>query len=396
MNLITSQPHFIIKRNFQKRGYSYKDILTPDILSDICKLTTGRVDYTVEWDDSDYNKGRLVKLLFKSKIFYITLSNEGRIEGRNSALQSVPSAMNRFILEENINKEMCYYFLPLISGSFSTDYFMFMYRLMKTASVNFLNADQFIENPIVEFASPDDIITTKDQVRNRNSANRSTYITTGPKNQIQIFGKTYGASKYETTILCLAISEIALRNVELYEIEEGGLTKLPAASKEAIESLGKISIHSTNRTIERREFVEHNSLRSPRYIFNLLEKLGDKKCTLCDCEISQIIQGAHIWPVADIKKQNHLTEDEKLNLAIDGNNGLWLCQNHHRLFDVNFIAVGEDGEAIMHPAIRKEDADFIRTITTEIQIPKSVINDSFRGMLNRRNTNLDLETYIAI
>ena len=58
---------------------------------------------------------------------------------------------------------------------------------------------------------------------------------------IQIYAKTFGASKYESTLMAVAISHIADRPVELYNICEQDLKKLPQASIDTIESLGNIS-----------------------------------------------------------------------------------------------------------------------------------------------------------
>ena len=49
------KPHLKIKNKFQKRKYLYSDILTKDILKDICKKATGFDDFTVEFDNSGYN-----------------------------------------------------------------------------------------------------------------------------------------------------------------------------------------------------------------------------------------------------------------------------------------------------------------------------------------------------
>jgi hypothetical protein len=289
--------------------------LRPSILADVCEKITGRIDYTVEFDNTGYNIGRLAVLEYEDKKSFISFS-ELEIKSRNSSFQSFPSALSRYILDDIPNKEICFYFHPDTTGNWETPYFIFMYRLMKTANVNFLNAGDYLESPVLPFSTPEDIILHKDQMRSRNPGNRSTYLTRGSTNQLQIFGKTYGANKYETTLLCLAISEIATSGIELYEIEEGGLTKLPQTSKDAVESLGIVQIFTSNIQIERADFEENDSLRSASYIYNLLEKLGDKKCVLCECDIPQIIQGAHIWPVADIKKENQLTQDEKLALAL--------------------------------------------------------------------------------
>jgi len=189
---------------------------------------------------------------------------------------------------------------------------------MKTAKIRFLNEEKYLKHPIHPFTTEEDIITSKEQMRNKNKGNKSTYITRGSNNKLQIFGKTYGANKYETTILCLALSEIATSKVQLFQIGEGGLTELPQKAREAIESLGVVEIYTSNRRIEKIDFEENDSLRSIEYVYNLLEKLGDKKCAFCGCEIPQIIHGAHIWPVSEIKKDSTLSQNKKLACALDG------------------------------------------------------------------------------
>lgn len=366
--------------------------MSPAILTDVCQKVSGKTEYTVEFDNFGYNIGRLAILDYRGKKTFISFS-EVEIRSRNSSFQSFPSALSRYILDENPNKEICFYFHPDTTGNWETPYFIFMYRLMKTAKVNFLNSNQYLRTPIIPFASPEDIILHKDQMRNRNPGNRSTYLTRGSKNQLQIFGKTYGANKYETTILCLAISQIANTDVELYEIEEGGLTKLPQTSKNAIESLGVVHIFTSNRIIERIDFEENDSLRSVQYIYNLLEKLGDKKCALCECDIPQIIQGAHIWPVADIKKENHLTQDEKLNLALDGDNGLWLCNNHHKLLDSHIIKLFEDSSVKHKMTLTESQSSYLNRFTTIRQLPENIVNERMVEYIIKRNQNIPEEEY---
>lgn len=369
--------------------------MTQPILTDICQKITGRRNFTVDFDNDGYNIGRLAVLEFEGRKTFISFS-ELEIRSRNSSFQSFPSALSRYILDDNPNKEICFYFHPDTTGNWETPYFIFMYRLMKTANVNFLNADVYLRQPIFPFATPEDIILHKDLMRNRNPGNRSTYLTRGPLNQLQIFGKTYGANKYETTLLCLAISEIATTDVELYEIGEGGLTQLPQMSKYAIESLGVVQIFTTNIQIERIDFEENDSLRSASYIYNLLERLGDKKCALCECDIPQIIQGAHIWPVADIKRENHLTQDEKLALALDGNNGLWLCQNHHKLLDVNILRLFEDGSVKYKTSLTETQSDYIKVITEVSELPINIVNEEFTEYVTRRNQNIPEELYTEL
>jgi len=91
-----NKPQFVIKSAFQKGG-SYKDVLTDEILRDVCQRITGRTDFDVIWDPVSYNKGRMAILNYKGIAHYISFSETGN-KGRNSFFQSVPSALNSCIL----------------------------------------------------------------------------------------------------------------------------------------------------------------------------------------------------------------------------------------------------------------------------------------------------------
>ena len=209
-----------------------------------------------------------------------------------------------------------------------------MYRLMETVGVKLLNISEHITKNISSFSSADDVITQKEKLRSKTRGNKSTYVTTGEDGAIQVYAKTYGANKYESTLICIALTKITSTAVELYEVEEGGLKGLPAISKEAILAAGAVTIAESTKEIEIAEFNQNDSLRSIQFIYNLLEKFGKKKCAFCECEIPQIVQGAHIWPVAAIKQQPDLSLEQKLGFALDGHNGLWLCENHHKLLEI--------------------------------------------------------------
>lgn len=384
------RPHFTIKNNFQKRSERYEDILTETILKDVCYKLTGRRVFTVTFDDTGYNKGRLATLEYKGCIEYISFF-EVDVTSRNSSFQSFPTALVKFHLEPNPLKRISFYFLPF-DGSIETPYFIFMYRLMKTAGTLFLNESDYLTTAITQFNNPSDIIAQRDLNRGRNKGNASSYVTVDENNILQIFGKTFGANKYETTLLCLAIHEITPYTMELYEIQEGNLTQLPRDARNVILSLG-INVITSNLVLERAEFETNDSLRSPTYIYNLLEKLGDKKCSLCDCEIPQIIQGAHIWPVASIKRVNSINLDTKVQHAIDGDNGLWLCNNHHKLFDINMLYISSDGRLKYKFNIELSHEEYLRDFTMNIQLPNEILTPTFIDYLAKRNSMLDERQY---
>lgn len=393
------KPHFIIKENLQKSkqtGVFFKDIVTPKIMEDICNKITGCKEFTYKYVDNNYkddflqvgyNKGRLAIMLYEETVSYISFSEE-QISGRNSSVQSVPTAFNMFFMNELENKNLYYYFLNT-QGNAGTDYQMLIYRIMKTMGFNFLNDRDSIGTDIIGFKSVDDIMYSRQVNSERNKSNHSTYITKTDLNQYEIYGKTYGANKYETSIICYAISLLSKPNmrITLYEMLEGNLAELPKSSLDVLKKMGNINIVPTDIQLEKRIFEKSNSLRSKTYIYNLLKKLGHKRCVLCNCEISELIQGAHIWPVSNIKKNSILSIDEKVSHAINGDNGLWLCQNHHKLFDEGLIYIDSTGIVRYKDNIESQYITFMDNTTTIKQIPHEILTDKFIEYISLRNSD---------
>ena len=353
---------------------------------------TNKDEYTVQFVDNDYedefyekgpNKGRIAILLYDDYVNYISFSESG-INGRNSSVQSVPTTFNLFYNSKIKNKRLYYYFLES-KGNLETDYHLFMYRLMSTIGFEFMN-DDVLENDIIPFNSIDDIIHTRKSNKGKNKSNNSTYVTKSGKLMVEIYGKTYGASKYESAMICYALSILASEKytVKLYEVLEKDLKELPKKTRSTIEKMGIIDIIPTDMKLEKKVFNEDNSLRSPRYLYNLLNKFGEKKCAFCDCIIPESIQGAHIWPVAEIKKDKVSNFDQKLDWAIDGENGLWLCNNHHTWFDKNIIRISLNGDILIDDKVDLNEREFIKKITTAEKLPKQYLTLKFVGYIKKR------------
>lgn len=375
-------PHFVINNNSQKGGYLYSDILTPKILKEVCELVTGCTKYTCDFVDEGYNKGRLATIEYSGTTTHVSFSETGKIKGRNYFFQSLTTALVRHYLDTKANKRICFYFLPF-SGNAETRYFMFMYRLMATAGVEFLNADNFLKQKICPFTTVDDITATRDVSKSSNKSNNSTYLTRSSKGITQIYGKTYGANKKETTLLCIAVSHLAPQ-VELYEICEQELSELPKPDLEAIHNLDNVKIIPTDSTMERNEFEKRDSLRSPRFIYNLLNKLGPKKCALCGCEIPELVEGAHIWNVADIKRAPDLSMEKRIECATDGDNGIWLCENHHKMLDEDLLKINLFGIINCKPSLEEKSKNYIINTTPITQLTSTIFTTGFATYLQNR------------
>lgn len=390
-------PHFVIKVNLQKSkstGIYFKDIVTPEVLSDVCYRITGQTDFTYEYVDNEYqdmfleksyNKGRIAIMQYKDVVSYISFS-ELEIGGRNSSVQSVPTAFNLYYSNPYLKKRMYYYFLN-VSGNAETDYQILIYRLMSTIGFEFLNANGNLLRRIQRFNSVEDIMFNRRINAGRNKSNNSTFITKGHAGEIEIYGKTYGANKYETSLICYALASLWQpgQRIKLYEVLEGDLKELPETSLNIIRKMGVIDIVPTDMTLEKRIYEgKENRLRSPRYTYNLFNKLGNKHCALCNCEIPELIQGAHILPVAAIRKMNYISFEQRLELALDGDNGLWLCENHHKMFDEGMLSFDKYGALLFRNDIDLRHMRFIDEITKYKVLPSEVLTDKFLWYLEQR------------
>ena len=264
-------PKFIIKRNMQKSaqtGIYFNYLVTDPIMRQICIEVTGRSDYEVEFVENDYcdefldakyNQGRLGILQYHNTVTYISFSDE-KCEGRNSGIQSVPTAFNRFYSNTHKDKRLYFYFLPC-SGNNATPYYLFMYRLMRTAGFDFINTPSSLAGQINAFTTIDDIIRARKENGDKNSGNNATYILKNAPHEYEIFGKTYGANKYDTSLICYAISKLAQPedHITLYEYNEKDLKELPAASLEVLHSMGNINIVNIDDEIERKELEENDT-----------------------------------------------------------------------------------------------------------------------------------------
>jgi len=380
--------------NSQKRGNGYFcNLFNSSIIKDVCKLVTGVYDYNLAVEREGYNKGRLMEILYNDWHYYITFS-EVDIQGRNSSMQSVPTALNKFFADDTKKKKLFYYFLAN-TGNPYTDYHKAYYRLLMTAGVKFLNIDRSMG--LKAYHTLDEFISDRDENRASNRSNNSSYITKD-QGRVQIFAKVYGASKYESTLFGIAASKLVRpteEKIELYNIIEKDLKRLPQSSIKTLESLGNIDIFDADYSLEKRRFIEDGEkllLRNPLYISHLLERLGHKHCALCGCEVPEIIQGAHIWSVSDIRAAS-MDNEEKFRNAISGHNGLWLCSNHHKLFDSNIIALDTDGFVTINNEISDAGNSFISEITTQSRIQDCILSDEFIHYVQMRNISIPIQNY---
>ena len=98
------------------------------------------------------------------------------------------------------------------------------------------------------------------------------------------------------------------------------------------------------------------------FIANLINVFGRKECAFCFCKIEKIIDAAHIYNFKDIKNNNDLSKEEKQKLIISSDNGIFLCKNHHKLFDLNYLEFRNEKDGFYletYNSLEKQKLDWI-------------------------------------
>ena len=236
--------------------------------------------------------------------------------------------------------------------------------------------------------------------------------------------KVLGAEEYESFLTIWTLSVLAKKEnkklkfllvPETYNFRLGQevpkITKgfsLPVA--ELLKRIGLEQIFETtdevrqqiNREEEQYQISKNNNtLRNQELFRNNIRKKGiQTKCYLCGCEIEEILEAAHLWGVAEIK---NTSEDEihkayglfgdnkdelfykKYMLANSGDNGVWLCKNHHGLLDSNFYCFeSETGKVLLKLKIDENERQFFENFTQEKKLPDEILNDKTKMFLSKR------------
>lgn len=143
---------------------------------------------------------------------------------------------------------------------------------------------------------------------------------------------------------------------------------------------------------------------------NIRKKGIPMQCCICGNDNPVVLKAAHLWEVSSIKSAdaatinqflviNHLSDIidpsnkhknelfyKKYCLTNSGDNGIWLCGNHHDLFDKNyFYFESAAGTIVLHFSDEKQAADFMQETIDNCRIPEEVFNVATKAFNAQRN-----------
>lgn len=200
-------------------------------------------------------------------------------------------------------------------------------------------------------------------------------------------------------------------------------TKLMSTIESALQNAGITIEYETTEEVlqqEERERVQYQkakdnaSLRNQELFKNNMRAKGmPTRCRLCGCEVEEILEAAHIWGVSDIKNTRHseikktaahqdmielfdediesFTQDDdfylRYKMANSGDNGIWLCKNHHGMFERHFYCFDtKDGKVLINIEKMPDDSpikEFFDLITIEQQLEKAILTDRTKLFISK-------------
>lgn len=277
------------------------------------------------------------------------------------------------------------------------NYNTFAYKLCKTLGLRIINEDrlpysiyrdtihngfyEYRQNQILartSFSNIDDLKNMRNILAGRNTGNNSSYILEFD-DMVAIYGKTFGNNGFEMVLIACAIGKLAQeqgKEVCFLQIKDT-LGRDGTSNREAkpitrknldIMKAFKIKVYDELMDYEENPDVDileqKDSRNQLEFMKNLMHKFGDtdkKECYLCHCDIQNLIIASHIHRICDINKLE-IPFIERRAMAVDGDNGLWLCANHDKLFEYGFIYF-ENDKMIISDRLNDIQKDFVKNIT---------------------------------
>lgn len=362
--------------------------------------------------------------------------------------QGINKIIERYYRERvKYPKVKLYFYLLDTKGKKSKSYVnslsnILVYRLLYTIGFEIININDIdfskwsqIESKFthLKYSSFNKLVNDITFISRKNKRNKPSYIKSykdeeGEEKYVYTF-KVLGANSYDAFLQIWALSILAKREnkkleflfaPEIYNFRLGQsnvsmTTDFPGPIKRLLAVIGIDVIYDTsteirqqlNREIAQFETAKENkNLRNQEYFKNNLREKGLLvKCCLCGCEVDSILEAAHLWGVAEINSASDdminemfeicnidydksIYKDDvffkKYLLANSGDNGVWLCRNHHGLFDRNHFVFDENNGSL----IMQSDTDvneYVDSTSTVKFLPSDILTEETKVFLKYAN-----------
>ncbi len=366
----------------------YKEELNIDVINKVLAYLNLNESFEIQYMRGD---GRNLVIETDSHKYYIIVSRE-TADARNAFLaQYISTVLSQYVEDLTTKQKKLSIFLLDTSDRAKTDFIIDTYRVAKTLGINILNESELGLSSIQPYNSFKDWKNARNNRQQYNPANQSSYAMED-EDEYTIFGKLYGANGKESAFLACQLAEIAKKEnkkLNFVQVKEHGTEIISSSDKKLLEYYG-VNISEGSIVLKDKQIRDRSTCRKQdEFKFNLLEKYGNKKCYLCGCDIESNIIASHIHRITDIDNSN-IPDEEKRRQAVDGDNGLWLCANHDKMFENGIITFNKNGELVINPTLKANQVAFIKYITQILKIQDIHLTSEFLQYLMIHNKRVKL------
>lgn len=295
----------------------------------------------------------------------------------------------------------------------------------------------------LKFASFNKFLRDIAYISNKNSGNSPSYLQCDEVEKVDEKGertymterytyifKSLSAQQYDSLIRCWCLKKLADKEGVDIEFKLGKqyfafdeenkkiAEELSQPVKEIFELANlNIRYETTEDFMDERikadntylRYKEKNETRNQPLFRNNIRKKGiPTECVICGEDDPNLLDAAHLWEVSEIKncslpeinnfiKVNNLEEAvhissefsgeffyKKYYLTNSGDNGVWLCKNHHRQFDLNYYYFdSEFGKVVLKFNNEETCKKFKRELQKE-KLSRKVLTPLTKAFLGRR------------
>ena len=366
----------------------YKEELNVRIIKQVLSSLNLNESFEIQYIRGD---GRNLIIETDTYKHYVIVSRE-IADSRNAFLaQYISTVLSQYVEDLTTKQKKISIYLLDTSDRAKTDFIIDTYRVAKTLGINILNESELGLSTIQPYNSFRDWKNARSNRQQYNPANQSSYAMED-EDEYTVFGKLYGANGKESALLACQLAEIAKKEnkkLNFVQVKEHGTEAISITDKKLLEYYG-VNVSGGAIVLKDKQTRDRSTCRKQdEFKFNLLEKYGNKKCYLCGCDIESNIIASHIHRITDIDNSK-IPDAEKRRQAVDGNNGLWLCANHDKMFEYGVITFNINGELVINSTLKENQVEFIKYITQVLKIQDIHLNNEFLQYLMIHNKRVKL------
>ena len=321
------------------------------------------------------------------------------------------------------------------------------FRILNINDIDFTEYEEKCNRKInknnLKFASFNKYLRDIAYISNRNTGNTPSYLQCDEIETIDQDGessymtekytyifKSLSAQQYDSLIRCWCLKKLADREHTKIEFKLGRQyydfdskeRKIAEELSDPVKEIFKlanldIEYTTTEDFMDERikadntylRYKENNEIRNqPLFRNNIRRKGIATECAICGEDDPNLLDAAHLWEVSQIKncslkeinefiKINDLEEIisqsseygneffyKKYYLTNSGDNGVWLCKNHHKQFDLNYYCFNSEYGKVILKFDNEETANKFKEDMRKEQLDKDILTSLTKAFLRKR------------